>query len=213
MVVGLADSNLEQAVDCIFGAALSLNTLGHKEDSLGTRSQTHTHDGAVLAFLLMQTCRTPQSTVSRHNIYIGCPGVRVQAQPGISGEVPPPLASSPWCALRGGSGAAAVGSNTQPRIAKPLPVSRAWLPRLRGGGLDDLDGDSSPDDVVGALTTTGAGVEEPLSGNEATGDEFALTNGVDASASRSDRRERECVCACLRSYMCVCIFRIICDVV
>ena len=32
---GMAAANLEAAVDCIFGAALSLNTLGQKEDSLG----------------------------------------------------------------------------------------------------------------------------------------------------------------------------------
>ena len=35
---GMAAANLEVAVDCIFGAALSLNTLGQKEDSLGDRA-------------------------------------------------------------------------------------------------------------------------------------------------------------------------------
>jgi hypothetical protein len=34
----MAAANLEVAVDCIFGAALSLNTLGQKEDSLGDRA-------------------------------------------------------------------------------------------------------------------------------------------------------------------------------
>ena len=35
--MGVPDDNIDEAVDCIFGAALSLNTLGHKEASLGEK--------------------------------------------------------------------------------------------------------------------------------------------------------------------------------
>jgi hypothetical protein len=84
LALGLTHNNLEQAVDCIFGAALSLNTLGRAEDSLGAfrlsqRLQSlHARGTTYLSEQGNRRCRS--SAASRSSApYMSCNTVRAMA--------------------------------------------------------------------------------------------------------------------------------------
>jgi len=67
---------------------------------------------------------------------------------GVSKRILSISSSAPACDLRGCSAAKSAVGCAHSCIAKPISASPAWLPQLRGGGLDDLDGDSSPADLA-----------------------------------------------------------------
>ena len=91
---------------------------------------------------------------------------------GVSKRILSISSSAPACDLRGCSAAKSAVGCAHSCIAKPISASPAWLPQLRGGGLDDLDGDSSPADLADV-------------------DELALVKNYDAA-------ECQYVCAAVR---------------
>ena len=78
---GLSDANLAQTVDCVFGAALSLNTLGHAEDSMGAfrlsqrLQRLHARGPTHLTVAAMQRCRAAAAAQTSQP-FLSCNTVR-----------------------------------------------------------------------------------------------------------------------------------------